>query len=235
MHPDTPALTPVHISVNGQLVAVAGLGDRTRPEAHGALEGLRRKGWNTVLLSGDIGMVARHVGARLGFADADIIGSATPEDKLHYVESRGAAGTLHRPVVMIGDGVNDAAAIAAADVGIGVHGGAEACLASADVYLAEPGLSPLVELVEGARRTMRVIRRNIVFSLIYNVVGASLAISGFISPLVAAILMPLSSVTVVLGSWYGFTFPRREVKNAASGVLQGASAEVSPQLTTAVL
>ncbi len=107
---------------------------------------------------------------------------------------------------MVGDGVNDAAAIARADVGIGVRGGAEACLAAADVFLARQGLDPLVALFAGARRTLAVIRRNIAFSILYNVAGASLAITGHMHPLLAAVLMPASSLTVVLASWRSRTF-----------------------------
>jgi P-type Cu2+ transporter len=110
------------------------------------------------------------------------------------------------PVVMVGDGVNDAAAIARATVGVGVHGGAEASLAAADVYLARPGLAPLAELVQGAGRTLRVIRRNIAVSLAYNVVGASLAMTGIMDPLIAAVVMPVSSLTVVLVAWRSRTF-----------------------------
>ena len=110
------------------------------------------------------------------------------------------------PVVMVGDGVNDAAAIARAAVGIGVRGGAEACLAAADVFLARPGLTSLVALTTGARRTVRLIRANLLFSLGYNLIGAGLAVTGVINPLIAAILMPVSSLTVILVSWRSRTF-----------------------------
>lgn len=205
-------LTPVHIAVDGELVAVAGLGDRVRDDAQAALTQLRRAGWRTVMLSGDSADVVASVGASLGFAPADAIGTASPEDKLAYIEQLKQQGT----VVMVGDGVNDAAAIAAASVGIGVHGGAEACLATADIYLTRPGLSALVELTEGSQRTMWVIRRNIAFSVGYNLIGGGLAMAGLLTPLIAAILMPASSITVVLASWYGHTFARRATSGAVS-------------------
>lgn len=118
------------------------------------------------------------------------------------IERAASQGT----VVMVGDGINDAAAIAAASVGVGVHGGAEACLATADVYLTTPGLMPVVELVSGAQRAMSVIRRNIAFSIVYNSIGAGLAMTGHLSPLAAAVLMPASSLTVVYASWRSNAF-----------------------------
>ena len=200
-------LTPVYVAVDGVLVAAAGLGDKIRDDARASLDTLRAKGWRTVLLSGDAPDVVQAVGTSLGFAASDATGAASPEDKLAYVERLKQSGR----VVMVGDGVNDAAAIAAAHVGIGVHGGAEACLSTADIYLTRPGLSALVELATGSRNTMHVIRRNIAFSIGYNLIGAGLAMIGLLNPLIAAVLMPTSSLTVVLGSWYGTTFSRDSV------------------------
>jgi len=130
-----------------------------------------------------------------------------PEQKLRAVEAAVRSG----PVVMVGDGVNDAAALSAATVGVAVRGGAEVAMAVADVFLTDDGLEPLVELLDGARRTIHVIRANLAFSLVYNVCGAGLAMAGWIDPLVAAILMPLSSLTVITYSFRARTFrPARD-------------------------
>ena len=201
-------LTPVHIAIDDVLVAAAGLGDRIRDDALVSLQQLRTRGWRTIILSGDAPDVVASVGRTLGFRAHELVAAATPEEKLAFVEALKAKG----PVVMVGDGVNDAAAIAAATVGIGVHGGAEACLATADIYLARPGLGALVELTDGAQRTLRVIKRNIAFSIAYNIVGAALASTGLLTPLIAAILMPASSITVVLASWYSHTFSRNALQ-----------------------
>ncbi len=199
-----PSLTPVLVAVDGRIVAAAGLGDPIRGDAAKSVAQLRSRGWHVSVLSGDAGAVVAEIGRELDLPARDCEGGMSPEDKLHRIES--VRGEEDGTVVMVGDGVNDAAAIAAASVGIGVHGGAEACLSAADIYLTRPGLAPLVELVRGAERTMRVIKRNLAFSLAYNLAGAALAMTGSINPLVAAILMPASSLTVVLSSWHARTF-----------------------------
>ncbi|MFN8579974.1 MAG: heavy metal translocating P-type ATPase [Gemmatimonadaceae bacterium] len=196
------ALTPVWIAIEGSLVARAGFGDPVRPDARAAVDALRSRGWKTQLLSGDAKAVVDDVARQLGIPLELARAGATPEEKARAVDVARATG----PVVMVGDGVNDAAAIATASVGIGVHGGAEACLATADVYLVSPGVEPLVRLLDGSRRTMHVIRRNIAFSLAYNVVGAALAMTGTINPLIAAIMMPASSLTVIVASWRSRSF-----------------------------
>jgi Cu2+-exporting ATPase len=196
-----PALTPVWVAVDGIVVGAAAFGDRIRPEARGVLDRLRQQGWRLRVLSGDAPEVVAAVGTALGFAPEEVMAGVSPEQMLVVVEA-----TADAWVVMVGDGVNDAGAMARATVGIGVKGGAEACLAVADVYLDRPGLQPLEDLMTGATRTLRVVRRNIGFALIYNLIGAGLAVAGLLDPLVAAILMPLSSVTVVLHSWRSRTF-----------------------------
>ncbi|MHB1311910.1 MAG: heavy metal translocating P-type ATPase [Gemmatimonadaceae bacterium] len=195
-------LTPVWIAVDGAIVARAGFGDPLRADARASIDRLRALGWRVALLSGDHPAVVRSAAQQLGIDLADATGGASPEEKLRRVEDARTRGT----VLMVGDGVNDAAAIAAATVGVGVHGGAEASMSAADVYLARPGLGPLVELVEGSRRTMLVIRNNIIFSIAYNSLGATLALLGILDPLIAAVLMPMSSLSVVFASWRGRTF-----------------------------
>ncbi len=196
----TDGLTPVVVCIDGAVAALAALGDPIRADARGTLERIRDMGWSVEVLSGDhpgaVATVMRQLGIEHGRGGAD------PETKAELVREAAASGL----VAMAGDGVNDAAALAAASVGIGVHGGAEAALAAADVYLARPGLAPIVELLEGSRRTLRVIHRNLVFSLLYNGAAVSLAMAGLMHPALAAILMPASSITVVLSSFRARTF-----------------------------
>lgn len=204
-------LTPVVAVVDGRAAGVAGLGDPVRPATADALRSIRDRGWRIEVLSGDHPGTVAALLDRLGIEPAAARGGALPEDKIDRVRQAARRGS----VVMVGDGVNDAAALAAATVGVGVHGGAEAALAAADVSLVEPGLEPLVRLLDGSRRTLGVIRRNLVFSLAYNVVAVTLAMSGLMHPLVAAILMPASSITVVVSSYRARTFDGRRTATAA--------------------
>jgi Cu2+-exporting ATPase len=197
-------LTPIWVAVDGEVLAHALFGDAVRAEAPAVLERLRARGWTLELLSGDDPGAVDAAGAMLGFGPDARRGGVSPEGKLAAIEALAARG----PVVMVGDGVNDAAAIARASVGISMRGGAEASLAAADVYLARPGLEPLATLVDGSRATLALIRRTIALSLAYNIAGATLAVMGLVSPLVAAILMPASSISAVLLCGLGRTFAK---------------------------
>jgi P-type Cu2+ transporter len=197
-------LSPVYVAVDGRLRATLGVGDPIRPEAKDCLRTLTSLGYQLAILSGDRQeLVDRTVGL-LGIPFESAQGERSPEQKLAFVTERRAAG----PVYMVGDGVNDAAALTASDVGIAMSGGAEASLAAADVFSTRAGLSPILELVSGSRRTLRVIHLNIAFSLAYNLLAAGLCLYGVITPLIAAVLMPLSSLTVVTNSLRARTFEK---------------------------
>ena len=200
--------SPVFVAVDGRVAGVAGIGDALRPDAHATVAALRGRGIRVRILSGDHPDVVARVGAALGLPADDVTGGLTPEAKrdivLDLVGRAGRTGT----VVMVGDGVNDAAALALADVGIAVHGGTGATIVAADVVLTRDGVAPVVDILHGARRLRGVVRRNISFSLCYNAVATSLAIAGLVGPLGAAVLMPLSSLAVVLSSALTRTFAR---------------------------
>ncbi len=164
--------TPVLIAIDGEVCAIAAFADTVRADAAASLEKLAQLGFRFEVLSGDDQRVVDSVVRELGVAVSNATGGASPEAKLAVVAGLRAAG---QRVFMVGDGVNDAAAMAAANVGIAVHGGAEACLSAADVFTTRPGLETVALAAAGSQRTMRVIRVGIGLSLAYNVLGIALA------------------------------------------------------------
>jgi len=195
--------TPVLVAVDGEVCAIAAFADTVRADAAASLKQLAELGFQLEVLSGDDPRVVDSVVRELGVPLSNAKGGASPEAKLAMVSELKAAG---QRVFMVGDGVNDAAAMAAANVGIAVHGGAEACLSAADVFTTRPGLETVALAALGAKRTLRVIRVGIALSLAYNVIGVALAVTGKLDPLWAAILMPISSITVVTAALRARTF-----------------------------
>lgn len=186
--------TPIAIAVDGVAVASAGITDPLRPGAAAAIARLRALGWRPEILSGDDPTVVAAVAAELGGLPHR--GGVSPEAKLAHVEAARATGS----VVMVGDGVNDAAALAAATCGIAVAGAAEVAIEAADVYLRTPSIDGIAATLAGAQATMATIRRNLKVSLFYNSIGGTLAVAGLIHPLLAAVMMPVSSLSVLSSS-----------------------------------
>ncbi|MEM9585798.1 MAG: heavy metal translocating P-type ATPase [Planctomycetota bacterium] len=192
--------TALLVSVDDQVVASLSIADSLRSESAGLVQRLKQLGWQVGMLSGDHPGTARSVARQLGIEPAMTHGGMTPEQKLDQTRQsvdRAQDGGPKTCVVMVGDGINDAAALAAADVGIAVRGGASASLEAAPVFLSGQKLSHISLLSEAAQRTVRTIHWTFALSLAYNVLAAILAMTGLISPLIAAILMPVSSLTVV--------------------------------------
>ncbi|MFO7692614.1 MAG: heavy metal translocating P-type ATPase metal-binding domain-containing protein [Vicinamibacterales bacterium] len=210
-------LSPVFVAIDGRVAGVAGIGDALRPDAATTIDTLRARGVRVRILSGDHPDVVARVAASLGLPASDALGGLTPEGKRDHVAGLVAGANRAGAVVMVGDGVNDAAALALADVGIAVHGGTGATMVAADVVLTREGVAPLIDILDGARRLRGVIRRNLGFSLVYNAGASALAIAGLVGPLLAAVLMPMSSLTVVLSSALTRTFALAEARSAKAG------------------
>ncbi|MEO5328378.1 MAG: heavy metal translocating P-type ATPase [Magnetococcus sp. THC-1_WYH] len=169
-----------------------GLEDCIKSDAKKTVQFLKEKGMTVTLLSGDqqaaVTWTATHIGAHAA------IGGVLPETKSHVIATMQADGTR---VVMVGDGINDAPALALADVGIAVASASDLSVQSSDMIVLNPGLTPVAFIFSLAWATMRVRRGNLLFSLCYNTLTIPLAIAGLVSPIVAAIAMPLSSLVVV--------------------------------------
>ncbi|MDT7857390.1 heavy metal translocating P-type ATPase metal-binding domain-containing protein [Rubrivirga sp. S365] len=184
--------TPVAVAVDGAPAAVLAVGDRLRAEAADLVAGLQAEGKAVHILSGDDARTVAAVAGRLGVESAR--GGVSPEAKREAVAALQDAGGV---VLMVGDGVNDAAALRQADVGAAVGGGTTAALVAADLFLTRRGVAPLVDALGGAEQAMRTVRRLLALSLGYNAVGAAAAVAGLVTPLVAAAAMPISSLAVV--------------------------------------
>lgn len=188
------ARTGLMIAVDGTCVATCSIGDPIRNDAAAVVADLQSRGHQVGLLSGDHPDVVREVGMSIGVEEQFCRGQVSPEEKLATIQKSAQKAN----VVMVGDGVNDSAALAAAGVGIAVKGGAAVSMEAADVYMKERGLRGIVQLLDASKVTVRTIWANFAASLSYNVIAAGLAMAGYIHPILAAILMPLSSVTVLL-------------------------------------
>jgi Cu2+-exporting ATPase len=186
------AETVVWLAGEGGWIAALRIGDRVRPEAADAVAALRAMGLAVHLLTGDEPRVASRVAADLGIES--VKARATPEDKREYVRRLQREG---RRVAMVGDGVNDAPVLGAADVSIAMGEGADLAQLRADAVLASGSLADLPRALRLARRTRRVLRENLAWALAYNAVVLPLAFTGKVTPLLAGVGMASSSLLVV--------------------------------------
>ncbi|KJY42877.1 carbonate dehydratase, partial [Streptomyces sp. NRRL B-1568] len=191
-HAEGDGRTVVVLRVDGTPEAVIALGDTVRAGSYRAVDHLKRLGLRPVLATGDGEAPARAVAAELGITE--VHARATPEDKAELVRTLREQG--HR-VAVIGDGVNDTAALAGADLGIAMGSGTDAAIGAADVTLVREDMSALADAIRLARRTSVTVRSNLAWAFGYNLVTLPLAAVGLLSPMVAAAAMSASSLLVV--------------------------------------
>ncbi|MBT7401049.1 MAG: heavy metal translocating P-type ATPase [Bacteroidetes Order II. Incertae sedis bacterium] len=195
--------TTVLVEVDQIVEAVVVISDPVRENASMLIQEIQESGKSIILCSGDHEETTARIGARLGIPQRACLGRHSPEMKRDLIEKLSGEGHI---VAMVGDGVNDAGALQAAHVGIAVTDGSSASQFAADAYTTRAGLETVAELFRESSGVLRVIHRNLGFSLLYNVGGGILAIAGFVTPLVAAVAMPVSSFIVVLSSIFQRTF-----------------------------
>ncbi len=183
----------LHCAVDGVEVMRLVAEDRLRADAVEVVGALRADGIRVTLLTGDRRVAAEHIAGQLG-ADIDVIAEVMPAEKDRVIAALQRGG---RRVAMVGDGVNDAPALVRADVGIAVGSGTDVSIASADIVLMSDELMRVRQAAALARRTLRTIRQNIALSITYNLIMVPLAMAALVTPLVAAVSMPLSSLAVI--------------------------------------
>jgi Cu+-exporting ATPase len=184
------------LAVDGLAYGVFEVGDQIKPESKDAIQKLHKAGINTWLVTGDSETSAISIGSEVGIPIDHIFATATPEDKLVFVENLQKNGK----VLMIGDGINDAAAIAKSDLSIAMGSGTDTAMAAADITLIRPSLLAVVDALDISKKSVRIIKSNLGWAFFYNIAFIPIAASGNLSPMYAAGAMSLSSLFVVLNS-----------------------------------
>jgi Cu+-exporting ATPase len=196
--------TAVAVAWDGEVRGLLVVADAVKPGARQAVAGLRALGLEPMLLTGDHTAVARAVAAQVGIPESSVIAEVLPEGKAEAIRALQARG---RVVAMAGDGVNDAAALATADLGLSMGSGTDAAIEAADLTLVRTApdgsgvdLAAAVDAIRLARRTLATIKGNLFWAFAYNLAAIPLAAAGLLSPLIAGAAMAASSVFVVTNS-----------------------------------
>ena len=203
----SPGRTPVFVSVDGAVVGVMEMEDQIRADAKSTIARLKKRGMRALLLSGDRQETAESVGAAIGIAPEDIYGDVRPEGKAALIERLQSAAGGGRKVAMVGDGINDAAALAMADVGIAMGGGVGAASEVASIVLLGDNPAQVCDAIELSKATFAKIKQNLGWAFAYNLVGIPIAAGALLpamgvalTPSVAGGLMGFSSLGVMANS-----------------------------------
>ena len=190
-------LTLAVLAWDGVAVAVFAIGDQLKSDAAATVAALGDMGITPWLVTGDSSEVAATVATTVGIDAAHVVSHALPETKLEIVERMKSEG---HTVLMIGDGINDAAALTAADLSMAMGTGTDTAINSADITLMNTGLGSVISALKLSKKTLKIIRLNMGWAFVYNVIGIPIAAAGLLSPLYAAAAMAASSLIVVTNS-----------------------------------
>ena len=193
------AQTPIYISVDHKAVGMILIADPIKPDAKKTIETLQNKGYEIIMVTGDHLQTAEAIAKQVGIAT--VFAECLPDEKANKIKQ---LQNMHKKVLMVGDGINDAPALMQADVGIAMGGGTDIAIESADVTLINHSLSTLMHAITISKRTMRNIKQNLWGAFIYNALGIPIAagilypfFGVLLNPMIAGAAMALSSLTVV--------------------------------------
>ena len=187
--------TAMMVGTDRAVIGTIAVADTLKPEAKEAVADLRGEGVEVILLSGDNARTAKAIGADLGIDR--VIAEVLPADKAKVIQDLQAKGKV---VAMVGDGVNDAPALAAADIGIAIGSGSDVAKETGSIILVKDDVREVVASIRLSRMTLRKIKQNLFWAFIYNTIGIPIAALGFLNPILAAAAMALSSLSVIVNS-----------------------------------
>lgn len=187
--------TAVFMAINGKAAAVLGIADKPRANAAEAIQHLHRLGITTLMVTGDAEHTANYIAAKVGIDT--VVANAKPEQKLAIIKQFQTEG---QTVGMIGDGVNDAPALAAADVGFAIGSGTDIAIEAADLTLVQGEIGKVTETIQLSTDTIRIIKQNLFWAFGYNTIAIPVAALGRLNPMIASAAMALSSVSVIVNS-----------------------------------
>lgn len=187
--------TPVLMAINGKAAAVFGIADKPRPQAVQAIQRLKKLDIHTLMVTGDTEKTANYIAAIVGIET--VIANAKPEEKLAIIHQFQSDG---KKVGMIGDGINDAPALAAANVGFAIGTGTDIAIESADMTLVHGDITKVTDAIQLSTDTIRIIKQNLFWAFGYNVIAIPVAAMGKLNPMIASAAMALSSVSVIVNS-----------------------------------
>jgi Cu+-exporting ATPase len=194
--------TPLFVALQGELAGIIAVADTLRSTSQPAMQAFAERGIRVAMLTGDNRRTASAIAERAGISE--VFSELMPEQKVEAIQRLQSQG---RVVAMAGDGINDAPALAAADVGIAMATGADVAMEAADVTLMRSDLRGIVQAIQLSRATMRIMRQNLFWAFVYNVIGIPIAAGALypafgilLSPVFASAAMALSSVSVVTNS-----------------------------------
>lgn len=192
---ETQGKTAMLVSKNGVLMGVIAVADTIKPHAREAVESLKKEGVNVIMLTGDNERTARAVAREVGIDE--VLAGVLPKDKAGVIRGLRAKGKV---VAMVGDGINDAPALAESDIGIAIGSGSDVAKETGGIILIRDDVRDVVAGIRLSRATMRKIKQNLFWAFVYNGIGIPIAALGFLNPIIAAAAMALSSLSVVTNS-----------------------------------